>query len=74
MYASDEANRLFNDLIADKLTMSQILLLLGEGALSTGQICESLGLDPSEVSRHIKSSSRQGLVRYDVDHNRYALA
>lgn len=73
-YSSDEANALFNDLIANKLVVSQILLLLGEGPLSTGEISESLKLEPSEVSRHIKSSSRQGLVRYDVDHKRYALA
>ena len=73
-FASDEINRLFNELIIDKLAISQIMLLLGEKSLSTGEIAENLGLNPSEVSRHMKSSSRQGLVMYDEDRKCYALA
>ena len=73
-YESDEVNRLFHDLIVDKLVISQILQLLGEGPLSTGEISESLSLDPSDVSRYMNSSSRQGLVRYDLDQKCYALA
>jgi coenzyme F420-reducing hydrogenase delta subunit len=73
-YTSDEANRLFDELIADKLAISQILILLKERHLSTGEISEILGLNPSEVSRHMNSSSRQGLVRYDVKRKCYALA
>ena len=73
-YESDEANRLFNDLIADKLAISQILVLLEERPFSTGEISERLGLNPSDVSRHMNSSSRQGLVRYDLDQKCYALA
>lgn len=73
-YTSDEANRLFDELIADKLAISQILTLLEGKPLSTGEISESLGLNPSEVSRHMNSSSRQGLVRYDTERKRYALA
>ena len=73
-YTSDELNRLFGDLIADRLAISQIMLLLGERPLSTGEISQILGLNPSEVSRHMNSSSRQGLVRYDVNRKCYALA
>lgn len=73
-FTSDEVNRLFNELIVDKLAISQIMLLLRERSLSTGEIAEILGLNPSEVSRHIKSSSRQGLVRYDETRKRFALA
>ncbi len=73
-YESDEVSRLFHDLIADKLALSQILVLLGERPLSTGEISERLGLNPSDVSRHMNSSSRQGLVRYDLDRKCYALA
>jgi F420-non-reducing hydrogenase iron-sulfur subunit len=72
-FNSDEFNSLFEDLIADKLAISQITTLLGESPLSTGKIADSLGLSPSEVARHINSSSKQGLVRYDVNSNRYAL-
>ena len=73
-YTSDEVNRLFKELIGDKLAISQIMLLLGERPLSTGEISKILGLNPSEVSRHINSSSKQGLVRYDVNRKCYALA
>jgi len=73
-FASDEVNKLFNDLIAEKLAISQILLTLEEKPLSTREISEALGLNPSEVSKHMNSSSRQGLVRYDIDRKCYALA
>ena len=73
-YNSGEASRLFEDLIADKLAISQILLLLEQGPLSTGGISERIGLNPSEVSRHMNNSSRQGLVKYDIEQKCYALA
>lgn len=73
-FTSDEVNRLFNELIGDKLSISQIMLLLREKPLSTGEISEILGLNPSEVSRHMNSSSRQGLVRYDETRKCFALA
>jgi F420-non-reducing hydrogenase iron-sulfur subunit len=73
-FTSDEFSRLFNELIVDKLAISQIMLLLRERPLSTGKISEILGLPPSEVSRHMNSSSRQGLVRYDESRKCFALA
>jgi coenzyme F420-reducing hydrogenase delta subunit len=73
-FTSDEVNRLINELIMDKLAISQIMLLLREKPLSTGEMSEILGLNPSEVSRHMNSSSRQGFVRYDESRKRFALA
>ncbi len=73
-FTSNEFNRLFKELIVDKLAISQITSLLRERPLSTGKISEILGLTPSEVSRHMNSSARQGLVRYDVSQKCYALA
>jgi coenzyme F420-reducing hydrogenase delta subunit/predicted transcriptional regulator len=73
-YNSDELNRLFSELILDKLAISQITSLLRERPLSTSEIAEILGLNPSEVSKHLNSSSRQGLVRYDESRKCYALA
>ena len=64
-FNSDEVDRLFRELIVDKLTISQILSLLRERPLSTGEISEILGLSPSEVSRYLNSSAREGLVRFD---------
>ena len=73
-FTSDEFNMLFNELIADKLAISQIMLLLQKKPLSTGEISEMLGLNPSEISRHMYSSSRYGFVRYDESRKCYALA
>ena len=73
-YESDEVSRLFRDLMADHLAISQILILLEESPLSTREISERLCLTPSDVSRHMGNSSRRGLVKYDVDQKCYALA
>ncbi len=73
-FTTDEVSRLFDELIIDKLAISQIMLLLQEKPLSTGEISEILGLNPSEVSRYMNSSSRYGLVRYDESRKRFALA
>ena len=73
-YSSDEVNRVFDELIADKLAQSQILLLLEQSPLSIREISERLDLNPSDVSRHMNDSSRLGFVRYDVDNKCYALA
>jgi DNA-binding transcriptional ArsR family regulator len=73
-FSSDEVNRIVRETVLDKLAMSQILLLLRDKPLSTGKIAEILGLTPSEVSRHMNTSSRHGLVRYDVSQKCYALA
>jgi coenzyme F420-reducing hydrogenase delta subunit len=73
-YTSDAFNRLFTELIGNKLAASQIMLLLREKPQSTGAISEILGLSPSEISKHMNTSSRHGLVRYDEDIKCYALA
>jgi coenzyme F420-reducing hydrogenase delta subunit len=73
-FTSDETNRLFSELISDKLVISQIMLLLREKPLSTGEIAEALGLNPSEASKQISSASKQGLVRYDQSRKCFDLA
>ena len=73
-FDSDELNRLFNETIADKLAISQIMLLLREGPLSTAEIAKTLGLTPSKVSKHLNASSKQRLVRYDESLKCFALA
>ena len=73
-YEGEDADRLFNELIGDRLEIGQIMLLLEKNPLSTGEIAESLGLSPSEVSRYMNISSRQGLVSYDEAIKRYAAA
>jgi coenzyme F420-reducing hydrogenase delta subunit len=72
-FSSDEVNRLFRELISDKLIMSKMMLLLGKSPKSTIEISETLGLNPSEVAKHMSHSSKQGLVRYDVIQKCYTL-
>jgi F420-non-reducing hydrogenase iron-sulfur subunit len=73
-FSSDEAERLLEETIADKLSLSQIVSLLGERPLSTGEISAALDLSPSEVSKHLSSLSRYRLVRYDQVLKCFALA
>ncbi len=73
-YTSEATDKLFDDLIGEKLKLSQILILLREGALSTRDISERLGLEASEVSRLMNDSSRKKLVAYDTNQKGYALA
>lgn len=73
-FQSSDFDNLFDELIAKKLAISQIISLLNESPLSTAKISEFLGLNPSEVSRYINISSKHGLVRYDENRKCYALA
>lgn len=73
-FNSDEADRLFDELVVNKLAISQILTLLKERPHSTAEIAELLGLNPSKVSKHLIDSSTQGFVRYDENQKRYAVA
>jgi hypothetical protein len=73
-FESDELKKLFNETIVEKLAIGQIVSLLKEGPLSTADIAGTLGLTPSEVAKHLNSSSRQRLVRYDSESKRYAIA
>ena len=73
-YRSDEVETLFKELIADKLAISQIMALLREKPRSTGELSEIMGLKPSEISRYMNSSTRQGLARFDLEQKRFAPA
>ncbi len=73
-YVSEEANRLFRELIADKLAISQIMALLREKPRSTGEISQILGLAPSEAAKHLLHSARQGLAKFDERQRRFIAA
>ena len=73
-FNSDEVKKIFDETIFDKLAVSQIISLLKGGPLTTAEIAKGIGLTPSEVSKHLSTSSRQRLVRYDTERNCYALA
>jgi len=73
-FNSDEVNRLFQELIADKLAISRIMALLREEPRSTGEISKILGVAPAEVSRHLSISAKQGLTRFDESQKRFVAA
>ncbi|OPX89197.1 MAG: Methyl-viologen-reducing hydrogenase, delta subunit [Pelotomaculum sp. PtaB.Bin104] len=73
-FQSYEFNRLFNETILENLAISQIMSLLREKPLTTGEIAKALDLTPSEVSRHLNNSTRHRFVRYDEGLKAYSLA
>jgi F420-non-reducing hydrogenase iron-sulfur subunit len=72
-FASDEFRRLFDELVVDKLAISQIMLLLNAEPLPARDIAQRLGLKPADVSRYLNRSSERGLIRFDEELKRYAL-
>jgi NADH-quinone oxidoreductase subunit E len=70
-FASEDFDRLFQELIADKLEISQIMGLLREKPLTSGEISEMLEIDSSKVSVYLNSSARQGLVEFDAGQKRF---
>ena len=72
-FSSKAFTSLFNQTIAEKLTLTRIMMLLRKNPLSTRKISESLDIAPSEVVRHLNHSARQGWVRYDTKLRCYAL-
>jgi F420-non-reducing hydrogenase iron-sulfur subunit len=74
-FFEDEGTKvLFDKTFSDKLAVSQIMLLLKDKPLSTSDISTKLELNPSDVSRHMITSSRHGMVKYDTDSKCYTLA
>jgi len=73
-FNSEEFEKLFKELIMDKLKISLITTILQKKPLSTAEIADFLGLSHSDVAKHMKSSSSHGLVRYDVNNKCYAPA
>jgi F420-non-reducing hydrogenase iron-sulfur subunit len=73
-FAGDELKRILDETVLEKLAISQIVSLLRTGPLTTSEIAKGVGLTPSEVSKHLNTSSRHRLVRYDEKQKRYAVA
>jgi coenzyme F420-reducing hydrogenase delta subunit len=73
-FSSDEFERMFQELILDKFEIGRIMSLVREKPLAADEIAKALELDPADVSRHIYSSARQGLIRFDGDQNLVAAA
>jgi coenzyme F420-reducing hydrogenase delta subunit len=66
-FGSDEFEELFNELILDKLTMSCIMNLLRVKPVSAAELSAGLGLNASEVARHLDDLAGQGLISLEED-------
>jgi F420-non-reducing hydrogenase iron-sulfur subunit len=64
-FGSAEFDELFKELILDKLMMSRIMGIVRLKPASAGELSEGLGLDPSEVTRHLQDLAHQGIVRLE---------
>ncbi len=73
-FNSGEVNRLFEELIAEKLAISEIMALLKEAPRTTGELSGILGLPTPEVARHLNVSARQGLAKFDAAQKRFVVA
>jgi coenzyme F420-reducing hydrogenase delta subunit len=73
-FGSDEFDELFKELVLDKLVMSRIMGFVRPKTVSAGEISESLGLDPSEVARHLHDLAQQGLISFDESQKLVAAA
>jgi F420-non-reducing hydrogenase iron-sulfur subunit len=73
-FNSDEVNRIYGETIGEELTSREILLLLRERRLSSGEIAGILNLSRQDVSRHLSRSVKKGLVRFDDRERSFALA
>ena len=72
-FSSDEFDKIFNDLIADKVTLSQIMTVLREKPRSAKDISEILGVTLREASDQLNRSARQGLVEFDASQMRFCV-
>jgi coenzyme F420-reducing hydrogenase delta subunit len=70
-FKSEDFDRLFKELIADKLAISRILTFLREKPCSTGELSAALNLTPSEISRHLNSTAQHGYARFDESQKRF---
>ncbi len=73
-FNSADFDALYRELIEEKLRLGDIIFLLKDTPLSSGDIAQSMGLEPSKVMRLINSSARYGLIKYDSKEKVYALA
>ena len=70
-FTGGEFDRLFKELIGDRLAETQIAALLREKPHTIGEISEALGLSPPEISRHLYVLARnQNIGTAAVDHEK----
>jgi F420-non-reducing hydrogenase iron-sulfur subunit len=73
-FSTQEVDRLFKELVGEKLAIQEILLLIKERPLSTGEIADILNLTPSEVSKYLGMAAKDELTKFDESQKRFVLA
>ncbi len=73
-FASDAFDKIFKDLISDKMEISEVMSILRETPCSAKEISEILGVTPAGASNQLKRSAREGLVEFDASQMRYCAA
>lgn len=72
-FDSDEFDKIFQDLVADKAALSQVLAVLREKPCSAGELSEIIGVTPGEAATQLNRSARQGLVEFDESQRRFCV-
>ena len=72
-FDSDEFDKIFQDLVADKVELSQIMAVLREKPCSAGEISEIIGVTPGEAASQLNRSARQGFVEFDESQMRFCV-
>jgi len=73
-FTGDEFDKIFKELISDKIEKGQILSILREKPCSSKEVSEVLGVTPGAASNQLKRSAREGFVKFDVSRMRYCAA
>jgi F420-non-reducing hydrogenase iron-sulfur subunit len=72
-FDSDDFDKIFQDLVADKVELSQIMAILREKPCSAGEISELIGVTPGEAANQLNRSARQGFVEFDESQMRFCV-
>jgi len=72
-FDSDEFDKIFQDLVADKVELSQIMAILREKPCSAGEISEIIGVTPGQAANQLNRSARQGFVEFDESQMRFCV-
>ena len=72
-FDSDEFDKIFQDLVADKVELSQIMAILREKPCSAGEISKIIGVTPGEAANQLNRSARQGFVEFDESQMRFCV-
>jgi len=73
-FARPDYEPLFKELVLDKLTMSRIMGALRAGEVTAEAVAGKLGVEGSEVARHLLALSEQGMVRLNGSQAQVAMA